>query len=93
MVLSLYPPDLLLCSASFSTFNLFAFNNVVTQIHVNETKYHIVQNSDGVKLWQIGNFRNLVGKTLANCNKLSLHSSIKNTLLAHPAKLKTTTVY
>ena len=39
--------------------------------------YRIAQNGGGVKLWQIGNFKNLVGKTLANCNKLSSSSSIK----------------
>ena len=39
--------------------------------------YCIVQNGGGVKLWQIGNFQNLAGKTLVNCNKLSLSSSIK----------------
>ena len=40
--------------------------------------YHIVQNSGREKLWQIANFKNLVGKTLeANFNKLSLSSSIK----------------
>ena len=33
--------------------------------------YRIAQNDGKVKLWQIGNFKNLAGKTLANCNKLS----------------------
>ena len=51
--------------------------------------YHIAQNGGGVKLWRIGNFKNLAGKTLANCNKLSLSSSIKT---CH-AKFKTTIVY
>ena len=37
------------------------------------------------KLWGIGNFKNLVGKTLANQNELSLCSSIKT----HNVKLKT----
>ena len=40
------------------------------------TQYHIVQNGGGIKLWRIGNFKNLVGKTLAS-NKLSLSSLIK----------------
>ena len=32
--------------------------------------------------WQLGNFKNLVEKTLANCNELSLSSSI-NTHRSH----------
>ena len=32
---------------------------------------------EGGKHWQIGNFKNLAGKTLANCNESSLSSSIK----------------
>ena len=42
-----------------------------------EATYCIAQNGGGVKLWQIGNFKNLAGKTLANCNKLSSSFSIK----------------
>ena len=41
------------------------------------TIYHIAQNSGGGKLWWIGNFKNLAGKTLANCNESSLFSLIK----------------
>ena len=41
--------------------------------------------------WQIGNFKNSVGKTLANCNELFLFSSI-TTLKCH-AKFKTTIIY
>ena len=36
------------------------------------------------KLWQIGNFKNLVGEILAKCNELSFSSSIKTPLVCHP---------
>ena len=39
--------------------------------------YRIAQNGGGGKLWRIGSFKNLVGKTLANCNESSLSCSIK----------------
>ena len=41
------------------------------------TYYCIAQNGGSVQPWQNGNFKNLAGKTLANCNKLSMSSSIK----------------
>ena len=40
------------------------------------------------KLWRIGNFKNLAGKTLVNCNELSLSSSIKTCHLRATLKLK-----
>ena len=40
-------------------------------------KYCKAQNAGGGKLRQIGNFKNLAGKTLANCNELSLSSLTK----------------
>ena len=55
--------------------------------------YRIVQNGGGGKLWRIGNFKNLVGKTLANCNELPLVFLDENTPLVRHAKLKTTIVY
>ena len=45
--------------------------------YVECNNYCIAQNGGGGKLWRIGNFKNLVGKTLANCNESSLSSSIK----------------
>ena len=48
-----------------------------------------MQNGGGGKVWRTGNFKNLVGKTLANCNELFLSSLIKTC----NAKLKTTIIY
>ena len=31
------------------------------------SEYRIAQNGGRVKLWRISNFKNLAGKTLANC--------------------------
>ena len=50
---------------------------MLASVYCNGTVYHIAQNGGWVKLWQIGNFKNLAGKTLANCNKLSSSSLIK----------------
>ena len=55
--------------------------------------YCITQNSGGGKLWQIDNFKNLVGKTLANCNELSLSFLTKTCLLHAMLNLKTTIGY
>ena len=51
--------------------------------------YRIVQNGGGGKLWRIGNCKNLVGKTLANCNE----SSLSYPPLARHAKFKATIVH
>ena len=50
-------------------------------------EYRIAQNGGGGKLWRIGNFKNWMGKTLANCNELSLYSIKRRHSHAH-AKLK-----
>ena len=50
--------------------------------------YHIVQKGGGVKHWQIDNFKNLVGKTLANC----ILVFFKKTQHSH-THVKTTIVY
>jgi len=48
---------------------LFAGENNITEYKVTST-YHIVQNSGGVKLWQISDFKVLARKTLANARHL-----------------------
>ena len=58
---------------------------IITSFSNALTMYCIAQNGGGGKLWQIGNFKNLVGKTVAYCNELSMSSSSKtchsNTML------------
>ena len=39
--------------------------------------YHIAQNCGGGKFWRIYHFEGLAGKTLANCNELSLFSPVQ----------------
>ena len=51
----------------------FSFSYLV----LDSTVYCVVQSGGRVKLWGIGDFKNLAEKTLANCNKLSFSSLIK----------------
>ena len=55
--------------------------------------YRIAHIGGRGKLWRIGNFKNLVGKTLVNWNELTFSSSIKRHHLHATLNLKTTIVY
>ena len=52
-----------------------------------------MQNGGRGKLLQIGNFKNLVRKTLVNCNELSFSSLIKIRHSHATIDLKTTIIY
>ena len=69
------------------------FNGTETMKGLVTDVYHIAQNGGRGKLWQIGNFKNLAGKTLVNCNELSLFSLIKTRHLHAMINLKIITIY
>ena len=68
----------------------YVFTYVISNFSVS---YCMVQNGGGRKLWLTGRFKNLVGKTLANCSELSLSSLIKSRCPHAMLKLKTTIAY